>query len=181
MSIHVMLDLETAGSSADAAILTIGAVKFDAENFRVTDQFHQAIDPKTAYRYGGRFEPDTVLWWMSSKQDEARKMLMAKLNDAQDFEGVLHGFSDWFGPDSLPVWGNGATFDNVILRRAYERVGLPCPWNFWHDRCHRTVKSFAPDVKPSRRGLPEHDALADAKWQMLQLGDVCKKLRIKLT
>ncbi|MBE7974746.1 3'-5' exoribonuclease, partial [Escherichia coli] len=26
----------------------------------------------------------------------------------------------------VQVWGNGANFDNTILRRSYERQGIPC-------------------------------------------------------
>jgi exodeoxyribonuclease VIII len=45
---------------------------------------------------------------------------------------------------------------------------LPCPWNFWDDRCYRTVKRFAPDIKMNFSGV-KHHALADARHQALHL------------
>jgi exodeoxyribonuclease VIII len=29
------------------------------------------------------------------------------------------------GPDSVQVWGNGATYDNVLLEASYDRTGIP--------------------------------------------------------
>ena len=68
------------------------------------------------------------------------------------------------GAQNQGVWGNGASFDNVILANAYEALGRRAPWQFWQDRCFRTVKSMYPKLELARLGT-YHNALDDAKWQ----------------
>ena len=77
------------------------------------------------------------------------------------------------GVRNVCIWGNGAAFDNVILRTAYERLGLKAPWNFWDDRCFRTVKALHPEVEYVKSGAA-HNALDDAKNQALYLMKVLR-------
>jgi hypothetical protein len=72
------------------------------------------------------------------------------------------------------MWGNGAAFDNVVLRNAFERAHLTPPWNFRQDMCYRTIKTLFPDVEmPERVG--KHNALEDAKWQAQHLIAINKR------
>lgn len=66
------------------------------------------------------------------------------------------------------VWGNGASFDNVILRGAYARNSTPAPWAWWNDRCYRTIKALHREVPMERLGT-HHNALDDAISQALHL------------
>ena len=75
----------------------------------------------------------------------------------------------------MPVWGNGATFDNVILSNAYKAAGMEQPWKFWDDRCYRTVKGLLPDIKIERLGT-HHNAVYDAMSQARHLQFLFKKL-----
>lgn len=77
------------------------------------------------------------------------------------------------GPrEETRVWGNGAAFDNVILRRAYERTSresMKAPWPHWNDRCYRTIKGlYGHQVKIERTGT-HHHALDDAASQARHL------------
>lgn len=135
-----MLDLETLGNGNDAVILSIGAVKFDA--VEILDRFHVAINPETCTPYGLKIDASTVMWWLDDERQAARTSLLD--NVTVDLPSALTGFASWLGSDSLPVWGNGSTFDNVILRNAYRATGLDYPIRFWHDWCYRTVKNMAP-------------------------------------
>ena len=65
---------------------------------------------------------------------------------------------------SIGVWGNGASFDNVILSESYYRAAILRPWPFWKDRCYRTIKTIYPDVELVRSGT-HHNALDDARTQ----------------
>jgi len=162
---EVMVDLETFGTGNNAVIVSIGAAKFDPKGQGVEDSFYAVVDPSSCVQYGLKIDPATVLWWMSEDRNEARKELLEE--DMQDLGTALEGFSMWFGSESLPVWGNGSTFDNVILRNAFEATGIECPWKFWHDRCYRTMKSVCP-VTLDRQGT-HHNALDDAITQALHL------------
>lgn len=173
MAEHVMIDLETLGTSHDAVILSIGAVKFDPETNTISDRFHVGVEPESCVQWGLRMDPKTVMWWMGFEREAARNRLVAM--QKLDLPTVLEGFQMWYGLQSLPTWGNGATFDNVILRTAYEKLEMPCPWQFWDDRCYRTMKNLRPDIKLQRVGVL-HDALEDATSQAIHLQQILSAL-----
>ena len=76
------------------------------------------------------------------------------------------------------VWGNGATFDNVIIRSAFKAVGLPVPWSFRNDKCYRTVANLLPkERQPAlERSGTAHNALDDAITQAVHLQKVYKEI-----
>lgn len=177
MAQHVMLDLETLGTGSDAAILAIGAVKFDpADPSKVWEKFYVAVDPVSAVQCGMKMDPKTVLWWMSEQQDAARKDLLS--SEMLDLPSALSGFELWFGTESLPVWGNGAAFDNVILRTAYQKIGDTAPWRYAHDRCYRTLLSLCPDT-PHDQDWLKHNALNDAVSQTIKLQKIIETLNLQ--
>lgn len=169
MTTHVMLDLETLASKAlNAAIVSIGAVKFDPDaafDPVTCEKFYQIIDLEDAMKYG-RVEADTLKWWFKQSL-EARAIFDQEF--AVTLDEALLGFNEWYGPDnSLPIWGNGATFDNVVLTSAYAATGIDRPWNYRADRCFRTIKNILPPVDAPDYGV-KHNALDDAMAQTLWL------------
>ena len=173
---HVMVDLETLSTSDNALIVSIGAVRFNPLAPEVFDQFHVGIDldslPGNAY--GFDISPATVGWWLASDRAAGRDALSQV--DKTDIASALDGFSLWLGPNAR-VWGNGASFDNVILRNAYEKLGLEAPWPFYRDRCYRTIKNLAPELKAERIGA-HHSALDDALTQVSHLQKLVSYLRL---
>ena len=173
---HVMVDLETLSTSDNALIVSIGAVRFNPLAPEVFDQFHVGIDldslPGNAY--GFDISPATVGWWLASDRAAGRDALSQV--DKTDIASALDGFSLWLGPNAR-VWGNGASFDNVILRNAYEKLGLEAPWPFYRDRCYRTIKNLAPELRATRIGA-HHSALDDALTQVSHLQKLVSYLRL---
>jgi len=156
-----MIDLETMGTRPTAPIVSIGAVAFDATG--IHDKFYANVDLTSAVAAGGIIDPSTVMWWMS-QSDESRAALLVK-DDQYSVVGALSALSAWGDWGKVAgVWGNGATFDNVILRETYYRAAVPCPWPFWNDRCYRTIKTIYPNVELVRSGT-HHNALDDARTQ----------------
>jgi hypothetical protein len=157
---HVMIDLETMGTRPDAPIIAIGAVAFDGDAIR--REFYANVDLGSSVNSGAQIDASTVMWWL--KQSDAARAALTE-GEAYSLVGALTELSNWidWGPIK-GVWGNGATFDNVILRQSYVRTAVPCPWPFWQDRCYRTVKSMYPDVAMVRSGT-HHNALDDARTQ----------------
>jgi DNA polymerase III epsilon subunit-like protein len=162
----IMIDLETLGTRPGSIITSIGAVAMDLENGIIGDRdssfvFHRRIDPISSQGYGLTMDADTVVWW-SQQSDEARQELQGK-----EFLGdVLYDFSKWLhsvtgGYSETRIWGNGATFDNVLLRAAYAKVGGSAPWPHTGDRCYRTMKALTRGVELKRTGT-HHNALDDA-------------------
>ena len=170
---EVMLDLETMGNGPDAAIVAIGAVAFDIEAATISPWgFYVRIDLESAVKDGGVMDPNTVTWWLQQSQ-EARDEIASP--DIERFEilTALATFRRWMedeaaGADTR-VWGNGASFDNVILRGAYQRARQLQPWHWWNDRCYRTIKGlYGSDIKIERLGT-HHHAYADAEAQAVHL------------
>jgi exodeoxyribonuclease VIII len=160
---NVMLDLETMGTGPNAAIIAIGAVAFEPTG-GLGSTFYQVVGLNSSVEYGGEMDASTVLWWM--KQDDAARKEFAR--PGSHILSALEDFGMWIKGQQptaeVKVWGNGAAFDNVILRSAYVRAGIGVPWKYNGDRCYRTIKATRPDIKIAPIGTA-HNALDDAMHQ----------------
>jgi hypothetical protein len=172
-----MIDLETMGTRPNAPIISIGAVAFNAMG--VTDQtFYRNVSLKSAVESGAVIDPDTVMWWL--RQDKAAQAAFEEGQDeAVSLEQALRDFAEFwrgYGDNLKGFWGNGASFDNVLMHESGLRCGVPT-WPFWKDRCYRTIKSCYPDIKTPREGV-HHNALDDAQYQALHLIEINKKYNV---
>ena len=183
MTIEVMLDIETMSVESNAAVVSIGAVKFDPHGSIGTvgdpdnpeyTHFHQRVELASLADAGFHFSGQTLKWWLQ-QSEEARTAL---LEDPVEIDVALSRFYLWFGDVSLPTWGNGSAFDNVILRNAYQRLGGTCPYKFTHDRCYRTMKSLFPNVPYVKPELA-HSAVSDALAQAVHLQKLFNRINFK--
>lgn len=181
MNTHIMLDIETLGTGSHAAVLSIAAVEFDPWAKGDLACFHQGVTFESAMKYG-RVDASTLEWWLKPERADARHTLnnLAK----EDLDNVLFAFGEWVGllqPDkaSVRMWGNGATFDNVVVGNAYAAVGYDKPWGFHGDRCFRTLKSMAKVKPPAVVGVL-HNALDDARLQVAWLQKIVRKLKLEV-
>ena len=161
----LMIDLETAGTAANAPVISIGAVYFDRATGELGDKFDGRIDVADALRYG-KMSGDTFKWWLMQSQ-AARDELVSGKHTA---EFVLGKFDQFYcKPKSARVWGNGASFDVTILDVAFPRIlNKQPPWKFWDVRDCRTIKDLANsaghEYQGDRSGT-HHGALDDAIFQ----------------
>ena len=161
---HVMVDIETLGTRPGDIILSIGAVKFSQEK-GLGEEFYVTIDPESCKAAGLRAQKSTLEWW-GKQSEEARK---AAFKGEFSLEVALTKLTMWMPPfDTALVWGNGANFDNALVAAAYRAVKHDVPWNYWNDRCYRTISSMFMKHKVERVGTG-HVALDDAKTQALRL------------
>ncbi len=175
---HLMIDLETMGKNPDAPIISIGAIFFDPQTGDMGPEFSKTIDLETA---GGVIDRDTIKWWLKQSR-EAQSAIMTDeipLDDAllQLREFIDENSSEFF----VQVWGNGANFDNTILRRSYERQGIPCPWRYYNDRDVRTIVELGKAIDfDARTAIPfegeRHNALDDARYQAKYVSAIWQKL-----
>ncbi|MCD9175353.1 3'-5' exoribonuclease, partial [Escherichia coli] len=90
-------------------------------------------------RYRARPDASTILWWLE-QSEEARKSLTS---NTQELSTALSWLSEFIIKNAnhkfVQVWGNGASFDCVILRNSYSLTGQPVPWQWWNDRDVRTI------------------------------------------
>ncbi|EJJ3143945.1 3'-5' exoribonuclease, partial [Escherichia coli] len=176
--IHLMIDLETMGKNPDAPIISIGAIFFDPQTGEMGPEFSKTIDLETA---GGVIDRDTIKWWLK----QSREAQSAILTDEIPLDDALLQLREFIDENSgeffVQVWGNGATFDNVILRRSYERQGIPCPWRYTNDRDVRTMVALGLVMDfDARTTIPfegeRHNALNDARYQAKYVSAIWQKL-----
>ncbi len=178
--IHCMLDIETLSTRHDALITEIGAVLFDAEN--IIDRFHVGIDIVDAQKqYGRHIDAGTVLYWLDPKRDEARKAMLEL--PRVDMYNAFDGFSIFVAQvprDQMgSAWGKGSTFDNVLVKSAFEALRLEYPFSYRQDECYRTFANRCPDIAYEQIGTA-HVSIADAESQAVHLQRICKHLGVKL-
>ena len=176
--IHLSVDLETMGTNPDAPINSIGGKFFDPATGEMGPEFSKTINMDTA---GGVIDRDTIKWWLK----QSREAQSAILTDEIPLDDALLQLREFIDENSgeffVRVWGNGANFDNVILRRSYERQGIPCPWRYCNDRDVRTIvelgNAIGFDVRMAIpfEGVP-HNALDDARHQAKQVSAIWQKL-----
>lgn len=180
---HLMVDLEAFGSTPDAPIVSIGAVFFNPKISEMGSEFYKVISLASSMDSGGLPDADTILWWMKQSA-EARSAILV---DAIPLDDALLQLNEFIcenaanGPASVQLWGNGATYDNVLLRSSYKRTGIPVLWEFWNDRDERTIVELgkAIGINP-RYEIPfegdQHNALADARHQAKYVSAIWQKL-----
>lgn len=175
---HLMIDLETMGKNPDAPIISIGAIFFDPQTGDMGPEFSKTIDLETA---GGVIDRDTIKWWLKQSR-EAQSAIMTDEIPLDDALLQLREFIDEnSGEFFVQVWGNGANFDNTILRRSYERQGIPCPWRYYNDRDVRTIVELGKATDfDARTAIPfegeRHNALDDARYQAKYVSVIWQKL-----
>ena len=175
---HLMIDLETMGKNPDAPIISIGAIFFDPQTGDMGPEFSKTIDLETA---GGVIDRDTIKWWLKQSR-EAQSAIMTDEIPLYDALLQLREFIDEnSGEFFVQVWGNGANFDNTILRRSYERQGIPCPWRYYNDRDVRTIVELGKAIDfDARTAIPfegeRHNALDDARYQAKYVSVIWQKL-----
>lgn len=158
---NLMIDLETMGKNKDAPIVSIGAVFFTPETGDIGQEFYAAVSLDSAMEQGATPDGDTILWWLK-QSPEARAAIC--IDDTLSISDALSELSHFINRHAdntkyLKVWGNGANFDNVILRGAYERAGQICPWAYWNDHDARTIV---------RLGVPSDST---QKWTCLSMAN----------
>lgn len=173
-AIHYVIDLETMGKGPRAAIVAIGAVR--VEHGQPAGEFYCRVDLASSLGWGLEPDSSTIQWWLK-QSTEARTevdgsipgvILPAALDALGQF--ILSGPTGARLSTDPLVWGNGATFDNVILTSAYTACGMERPWKYWNDRDLRTLLNLYPEAKTIEFDGIKHHAMHDARHEAKQLG-----------
>lgn len=175
---HFVLDLETMGKGPLAAIVAIGCVLVD--NGKIAAEFYERVDLESSIAAGGVVDGSTVQWWLQQAA-EARSEVDGRLPSIP-LEIALRMLADFMHTAprrNSRLWGNGSSFDNVIVGTAFDRLGIPRPWDFWSDRDLRTLVEICPAAKRSIQFEgTKHHALADANYEAQVL---CAALQLMAT
>lgn len=172
----IMIDIETLGTGDHAAIVQIGAVRFNRLTGAQGETFRSNID--WGCEHFGNIEPDTMRWWLEQGAT-VRAQVFSQLGSVS-LARALALLDKWVA-DSGPVetiWACPPNFDHRLIRQACERTGVPYRFSFFKERDMRTVREEfgRPADYPGFDGL-KHDALADAAHQAKWLCATIKRIR----
>lgn len=168
---HVMIDLETLDDAPTAAIIAIGAVRFDPETSHLASGLYYRVDWESAMERG-TVSASAIKWWM--KQSKAARLEVIK--PGMSLDAALEKLANFVDVDDR-VWGNGATYDVSILEHAYGHGNAP--WEFWNVRDVRTVVDLAHHIGISKPRIDDedaHHALKDAEHQAKYVSEMWQAL-----
>lgn len=174
----IMLDLETFGRGNNAAIVQIGAVKFDRKTGEIDpSHFSCNVSAESCVKAGMEMDADTVQWWMQ-QGDEARKSILNPVG--QDIKASLILFNRWIdshndqggSKNNIHLWSH-ATFDFPIFLNAFDKCDIKPSFSFRGARDLRTLTDMADvlywteeyQASHPRTGL-YHNALDDCIYQV---------------
>ena len=179
---HLMIDIETLGTTPDALILTVAAQSFDPvgdgyynQSYYARVDFDSQIDRK--------IEDGTLKWW-ATQNSMAREEAFSE-DDRKPLDQVLDELGKLIWQSSA-IWANGPTFDMTILEHAYKSYKKPLPWQYYRVRDARTVYMLKPDsavltnARVTGVNRPaSHHALDDCCRQIDLLQQTLRQLNIK--
>lgn len=168
---HYVLDLETMGNRPTSAIVAIGCARI--ENLVITGSLYRRVSLESSLAAGLTCDASTIEWWLQ-QDDEARAEIYKPCSS--HLKTALGDLAEFMGHNSLHrpkakalLWGNGSSFDNVIVGNAFDTYGFVRPWLFWNDRDLRTLLALYPEAKALPFEGTKHNALDDAMHEARQL------------
>lgn len=176
---HVMCDLETLGTVPGCSVLSIGCVEFFPELGRTGSEFYSIVNTTSCEEAFLETDASTVEWW-GKQSPEAREVLDLCATGGPTLEEALNKHNAWLQSlapaKEILFYGNGADFDNPILRVAYAAAKVKPYAGGYGGRCYRTLKNleelFGSEFrfhKIERGAGVHHNALDDAKAQAIHL------------
>lgn len=167
---HLMIDLETASSHGNAAILSIGAVLFHTGS---KIKYYANVDLSDCMRLGLHVSAKTIYWWLEQEKSAQNALLTNK----QPLAPALHGMISELVPmadrhlwKDMLVWSWPSSFDLPILRNAFKAINSDVPWHYRQECDMRTLMRIAGmEFKTPQSKGTKHNALDDADTQMEEL------------
>tara|TARA_R110002167_G_scaffold342924_1_gene551798 strand:- start:95 stop:625 length:531 start_codon:yes stop_codon:yes gene_type:complete len=160
---QIIVDLETLSVRPNACITSIGAVAFTLQD-GITEEFFINVDPASCKDFGLHIDKSTVQWWST----QPKEAIESWMKDPVPLDEAIDKFSIFYGNTSVPIWGNGSSFDITILESALYALGYETgklPWKFWDIYDLRTLTNIL-GRKLEKTGINHnalHDAIAEAK------------------
>ena len=160
---QIVVDLETLSARPNSCIISIGAVAFTLQD-GITEEFFINVDPLTCKEIGLHISKETVAWWAS----QPKEAIESWQKDPVPLKEAMQKFTEFYGNTSVPIWGNGSSFDITILESAYFALNdemLKIPWKFWDIYDMRTLTSIL-GRRLEKTGINHnalHDSIAEAK------------------
>lgn len=178
----IMIDFETLGTKSNSVVLSLGAIRCNLITGEIGETFYRVLDLQDQIEnYNRVIDGSTITWWME-QTDGARqafsipgKVLLADMCES----------FNKFTTARDRLWGNGASFDNAILRDIFSNVKINMNIPFWQDRDMRTILGFYPKQlqevwkKENLRVGTYHNAIDDCKHQIKYCSHILQELGVQ--
>lgn len=152
----IMFDLETLDTEPSAAILTLGAVKFDPKTKHISDdKLLLRFDVDEQFAMGRTYSESTLTWWGQQSQEVQEAAFEGERTSVKDAADIFHKYC-WNSFDC--IWSQGS-FDVNIMEHLYRQLGRSNPWNFWQVNDSRTFLRY---IEGNLDRSKHHNALEDA-------------------
>lgn len=173
---HVMIDLETLGTTPDSVFLSIAAVQFDPETGKTGNELCINVDLQSSLNAGRKIDANTIKWWLQQRPEVMKLMFV----EPMELTMALTKLRNFIQLNGLTQpWGNSAAFDLGMLTNAYHLYDSPTPWLHWNENCFRTFKNRLPVPKPEKNEAAAHNPLYDCHYQIGWLHQIYKKYNLK--
>ncbi len=180
---HVMLDIETMGTSADAAILTVGLAHFDINTGEIIKRTEFRNPQASQEAIGRRIDPGTVKWWSGQSPEARARLTEPPLYEPVEMMTRVHQWlsqvcrSQW----DLAIWAKGPNFDMMLCRHLCAQINVKWKGHFSREYCVRTMLAIAKakgwhDILEMENELA-HGAEADAVYQAQQVAAVWGRIK----
>jgi len=180
----VCIDLETQATTPDAVILSAAATVFDTKTVADSEavlrlnSFHVNITEASNLALGRVQDQNTLDWWR--QQSEAAKLALRE-PEPISLADALYRFDQWmrsYPQRIVAVYANSPSFDVAIMKHAYQQLGKPWPFQYFHERCVRTLKAVCGNDLPHYVFEPQHSALSDALTEAALIQQILNRLRL---
>lgn len=174
-----MVDIETLGTDSNSVIVSISAIECDLRTGKTGDEFVTGIDIQEQLDKGAVMNAGTVMWWLGQSKEAQSELLDVERVNVMT---ALYKFNRWvnslkYSAGLYKLWGNGATFDNVIIRNLHYRHGTSLIIPSWNDRDVRTVVDLANiNTRDFEFTGVKHKGLDDCKHQIKYCAEAYKRL-----
>ena len=154
MSVNITFDLETCALCPTAAVMSIGAVAWNADaedNPFITDGlfgdycFYQHVDLRSSFVDGFSFDKKTSDWWTTQNDDAKKSLLEYDAMPLRPIDNVIKdffGFITWVQTETsakeVKLWSQGTDFDIAILKNICAKYDMEIPISYKNFRDHRT-------------------------------------------
>lgn len=170
---HLMLDLETLGTSSKAPVIQVGLVAFN-NSYEILDKLNVRVRPLSLEHA----DIDTICWWFDQSKEvisNAKKSLIAGVKPLIACQKIIDFVSIYLDEDSL-CWAHGVSFDFPITNNMLADNNFETPFPFWSIRDTRTVfdlMNYNYKVERDKiiedMSLTAHDAVDDCIIQIKML------------
>ena len=166
----LMIDIETLATDSNALVCSISAIQFNLDTGQIGEKFEIGLNWDEQISKGAVVDMGTVRWWLSQDKQAQNSLLSLSCSNVNN---ALNDFNRWLADtfkssfSNIRLWGNGATFDNVIVENLFKRHNVEFFIRFWNHRDVRTLVDVSNiDLRTFIFEGIKHNGLDDCKHQI---------------